>query len=67
MTALIDEIVERELYFGLRFNTTRKDCKWRREIADDEFCHEDVKIYLYNDGHEELVSIEHNSNRQKCA
>lgn len=52
----MDQFVDRELYFGLYFNTTRKDCKWRKEIVDDHFCDEDVKLYLINDGQEALVS-----------
>lgn len=55
---LLDNFVENELYLGFRdlFNTTRKDCVWRNAFKDHKLCTEDVKIWLYANGTEELVS-----------
>lgn len=54
---LLDNFVENELYLGFRdfFNTTRKDCVWRDAIKDQKLCTEEVSIWLYSNGSQELV------------
>lgn len=54
---ILDDLIDKELTFGLSFNSTRKDCKWRKPFVDDGFCEDDVKVLLVNDGLEELVSL----------
>lgn len=55
----MDDIIENELYLGFRnvFNTTHKDCVWRNAIKDHKLCTDEVKIWLYSNGSEELVRI----------
>lgn len=47
------------MYLGFRnyFNTTHKDCVWRNAIKDHKLCTDEVKIWLYSNGSEELVRI----------
>lgn len=55
---LLDNFVDNELYLGFRelFNTTHKDCVWRKIARDQKLCTKDVKIWLYSNGSEEKVS-----------
>lgn len=56
---VIDDFIDNELYLGFKdyFNTTRKDCVWRNAFKDHTSCAEEVKIWLYSNGGEELVRI----------
>lgn len=54
---MLDNYIDNELYFGFQdfFNTTHKDCVWRNAIKDHQLCVNEVKIWLYTNGTEELV------------
>lgn len=57
VTPMLDNLVDNELYLGFReiFNTTHKDCVWRNAFKDRKLCNDEVKIWLYSNGSEELV------------
>lgn len=57
--AVLDDIIDNELYLGFKelFNTTRKDCVWRSPFKDHSFCSDEVKLWLYSNGGEEVVGV----------
>lgn len=56
---VLDDLVDNQLYLGFPeiFNTTRADCVWRDPLKDRMRCSEEVNIWLYSGGYEELVGF----------